>query len=80
MKKTCLDCLHCKVSCKSKKNNILCFCSLSVKKKTYLDIFWSEKKPCKDFFDMTEDITLVVSNTVTDNKIAPVWDKSLMRA
>jgi len=82
MKKNCLDCLYCKVSCKSKKHDMLCFCSMSKKKEILLDIYWSEKKPCKKFFDMTEEIILVVSNNSvsSDYKLPLIKETALLRA
>jgi len=53
--KTCLDCLHCKVSANSINNGRLCFCAVSKKQLRYQEIYWQQKKKlCKKFDDMTE--------------------------
>jgi len=82
MKKTCLDCLHCKVLCISKKYDMLCYCSMSKNKEPNLDIYWSEKKMCKNFSDMSDDITLVVSNNhvSSDYRLPLINENALMRA
>jgi len=46
--KTCFDCLHCKVSAKS-KNLRLCFCAETKKKVNHKDDFWLKKPVCKKF-------------------------------
>ena len=51
-KKTCFDCLHCKVSAKSKKNCRLCFCAQTVKKENHKEPYWFKKPVCKKFEDM----------------------------
>ena len=51
--KTCFDCLHCKVSAKSKINRRLCFCSETVKKKRHLEPYWVKKPVCGNFEDMS---------------------------
>ena len=54
LKKTCLDCLHCKVSASSKNNCRWCFCSASKNQLRYQEIYWQTKrKVCKKFDDMT---------------------------
>ncbi|AEF84246.1 hypothetical protein TREPR_2190 [Treponema primitia ZAS-2] len=50
--KKCVDCLHCKVSAKSTKNNRLCFCSEMTSRKNHREKFWLEKKLCGNFFSM----------------------------
>jgi hypothetical protein len=52
-KKTCGDCLHCKVCAMSTKNNRLCFCAKTKKKERHEEYFWLVKKVCKKFEDMT---------------------------
>jgi hypothetical protein len=56
-KKTCIDCLHCKVSAKSTANKRLCYCAKEEKKLRPLEPFWSEKKVCGKFDNMDERIT-----------------------
>jgi hypothetical protein len=51
-KKTCLDCLHCKVSAKSTAYMRLCFCTEKEKRKRHKELYWFTKKVCKEFFDM----------------------------
>jgi len=51
-KKTCFDCLHCKISAKTTENNRLCFCVKTEKKKNHKDHYWLSKKLCKYFEDM----------------------------
>jgi hypothetical protein len=55
-KKTCLDCLHCKVSVRSTVNNRLCFCSETEKKERHREMFWQVKKVCKQFVNMGEKV------------------------
>jgi hypothetical protein len=51
--KTCLDCLHCKVSASSKRNCRWCFCDVSKNQLRYQEIYWQTKrKVCKKFDDM----------------------------
>ena len=51
--KTCFDCLHCKVSAKSKINRRLCFCAETKKKGKHLESYWHKKSLCRKFEDMT---------------------------
>ena len=51
-KKTCYDCLHCKVSAKSKKQR-LCFCAKAKKKENHREAYWLKKSLCKNFDDIT---------------------------
>jgi len=51
--KTCIDCLHCKVSKKSKGNWWLCFCSKISKKAIINEVYWLNKPVCKEFYDMS---------------------------
>jgi len=51
--KTCLDCLHCKVSAKSTAKCRLCFCAMSTKKERHKEAYWLVKKLCGYFEDMT---------------------------
>jgi hypothetical protein len=53
--KTCLDCLHCKVSAKSKKTCRMCYCSETKKKERHRITHWQKKKVCKKFSDMSVD-------------------------
>jgi hypothetical protein len=55
--KTCLDCLHCKVSAKSTENRRLCFCAMAKKEERHGESFWSEKKVCGEFDSMGAHIT-----------------------
>jgi len=51
-KKTCLDCLHCKVSVKSTEECRLCFCSNIGRKAVLNEFCWLNKKLCREFEDM----------------------------
>jgi hypothetical protein len=42
--KTCIDCLHCKVSATSTINNRLIFCADKVKKQNHKEAYWLGKK------------------------------------
>ena len=55
-KKTCADCLHCKVSAKSTETCGLCFCNLSKNKKTHKKTYWQTKPVCGKFDDMSEKV------------------------
>jgi hypothetical protein len=55
--KTCLDCLHCKVSAKSTANNRLCYCAKEGKETRPEKPFWVEKKVCGEFESMGARIT-----------------------
>jgi hypothetical protein len=55
--KTCLDCLHCKVSAKSTTNNRLCYCAKEGKEARPQEPYWSEKKVCGAFDGMGSRIT-----------------------
>ena len=50
--KNCIDCLHCKVSKKSKGDSYLCFCSEISKKAIINEVYWLNKSICKKFEDM----------------------------
>jgi hypothetical protein len=52
-KKTCADCLHCKVSKKSTKESRMCFCSEKKKRTNHIETYWLVKKPCDEFEDMS---------------------------
>jgi hypothetical protein len=52
-RKTCGDCLHCKVCACSTKNGRLCFCAKTKSKERELEFYWLNKTPCKKFEDMT---------------------------
>jgi len=63
--KNCFDCLHCKVSSESTEDCRLCFCSQTKKKVKHKDNFWLNKKPCDDFFDLSEKpMTILNINAV----------------
>jgi hypothetical protein len=51
-KKTCFDCLHCKVSAKSTKKHRLCFCADKKKRKNHEEPYWIKKLVGKKFEDM----------------------------
>jgi len=51
--KKCTDCLNCKVSIISTKQNRLCYCSQAKKKKCFSLTYWVTKKVCKYFNDMS---------------------------
>jgi len=55
---------------------------MSKNKEPNLDIYWSEKKLCKNFSDMSDDITLVVSNNIvsSDYRLPLIKENALMRA
>jgi len=52
MVKTCLDCLHCKVSVKSTERCRLCFCAKTLKKERHKEPYWVLKTLCGHFEDM----------------------------
>jgi hypothetical protein len=52
--KTCLDCLHCKVSVTSTKNSRFCFCSAAKTREDYNYTFWLTHPLCESFNDMSE--------------------------
>ena len=51
-KKTCFDCLHCKVSAKSTEKIRLCFCAVKEKKQNHKEAYWIDRAVCKTFDDM----------------------------
>jgi hypothetical protein len=51
-KKTCCDCLHCKVSAKSCDDCRLCFCKETTEKETHAEEYWLENPLCDCFVDM----------------------------
>jgi len=53
-KKTCLDCLHCKISRLSIVTERLCYCDRLLNKKEHPEPYWLEKKPCKKFDNMNK--------------------------
>jgi hypothetical protein len=55
-KKTCLDCLHCKVSAKSMVSMRLCYCDKEGKEVQPQEPYWSEKNVCGEFKSMRERI------------------------
>jgi hypothetical protein len=50
--KTCLDCLHCKVSAKSTANVRLCYCGIAENAKNHKELYWLTKKVCTAFDSM----------------------------
>jgi len=52
-KKTCFDCLYCKVSAKSTAKCRLCFCSETRKKGKHKDSYWLTRAICKKYEDMS---------------------------
>ena len=59
-KKTCLDCLHCKVSASSTRNGRLCFCAAAKAREDDLAQYWFKKPLCVKFDDMTDYATAMV--------------------
>ncbi|MCL2441071.1 MAG: hypothetical protein FWD14_04975 [Treponema sp.] len=52
-KKTCGDCLHCKVSYSPTKINRLCFCAKKNHKEYETEIKWLNRSVCGMFEDMS---------------------------
>jgi len=52
-KKTCFDCLNCKVSAKSTEKCRMSFCIKTEKKANHTDNYWLKKKLCCQFDDMS---------------------------
>ena len=52
-KKTCFDCLFCKVSAKSTEDCRLCFCAETGEKEYREENYWIEKPVCQSFEDMS---------------------------
>ena len=52
-KKTCVNCLHCKVSRKSLAIKGLCFCEKKKQIKEKQVIYWQKKEVCRLYDDMT---------------------------
>jgi hypothetical protein len=50
--RSCVDCLHCKVSVKSTDKNRLCYCVMAEKVKDRKELYWSVKKTCNTFAGM----------------------------
>jgi hypothetical protein len=50
--RTCLDCLHCKVSAKSTVNNRLCYCGKVENARNHKELYWLVKKICNAFESM----------------------------
>jgi hypothetical protein len=57
--KTCIDCLHCKVSAKSTDNKRLCYCAKEGKEARQEEPHWLEKKVCGEFVSMGSRITIL---------------------
>ena len=53
-KRTCIDCLYCRVSRMSTEKKRLLFCSEKKKQVNHTEKYWLTKKPCDEFEDMTE--------------------------
>jgi hypothetical protein len=53
VKKTCADCLNCKVSAKSTDNCRLCYCAETKKKIPRKESYWLVRKICVEFEDMS---------------------------
>jgi hypothetical protein len=51
-RRTCLDCLHCKVSAKSTEKLRLCFCGMAENHKNHKEPYWAGKKVCNAFESM----------------------------
>jgi hypothetical protein len=63
--KTCIDCLHCKISAESFDNCRACFCAAKSKKVTHIEDYWQKKPVCNKFHNMTErPISVVIIPTV----------------
>ena len=52
-RKSCGDCLHCKVYAWSTENCRLCFCTEIGKKAVILEHYWLKKSVCRKFEDMS---------------------------
>jgi hypothetical protein len=52
-KKTCFDCLNCKVSAKSTDKTRLYYCAKTKTKGRHKEPYWLEKSVCKKFDDMS---------------------------
>jgi hypothetical protein len=52
-KKTCFDCLNCKVSAKSTEKCRLCFCAETKAKARHKEPYWRKKKICENFEDIS---------------------------
>ena len=69
IKKTCFDCLHCKVLAESTENFVLCFCAKAEKKVKHELLYWLTKKVCGDFDDMGgEQIPMSDEQFITNEK------------
>jgi hypothetical protein len=51
-RKTCFDCLYCKVSGLSTQKCCLCFCSEKKKRIIHQDVYWLKKAVCQKFNSM----------------------------
>ena len=52
-KKTCGDCLHCKVSAKSTKICRMCYCSKISRLAVIKELYWLNRTVCYKFEDMS---------------------------
>jgi hypothetical protein len=66
--KTCVDCLHCKVSALSKRNFRLCFCSEAAETEIHRDAYWLTKPLCEKFDDMGGRSAVVIIPAVALNR------------
>jgi hypothetical protein len=51
-RRTCIDCLYCKVSVKSTADKRLCYCGMEETVKTHKEVYWFTKKVCNAFENM----------------------------
>ena len=54
-KKTCFDCLHCKVSAVKVENKTYYFCAMKKNRMCKEAKYWLEKKLCMKFDDMGDE-------------------------
>jgi hypothetical protein len=50
--RTCIDCLHCKVSAESTAGNRQCYCGITKNPERREEVYWLGKKICKEFAGM----------------------------
>jgi hypothetical protein len=58
--KTCINCLHCKVSSLSTKTRRWCYCSEAAETELRRDTYWLTKSVCEKFVNMSERKTAMV--------------------
>jgi hypothetical protein len=66
--KTCIDCLHCKVSASSTQNRRWCFCAVAGKRENQKEAFWHTKPLCEKFDDMGGRSAVVIIPAVALNR------------